>query len=293
MTTRFLCEEAAKQVPYLMQTAQDWRLGVVTLSETKGLSERPVLSPVEACPEPSRRGFFAPLRMTWFKCLVVKYTEVMRSSFARAHSAGYCSQFFSLSLSVSLFLCLPFPSLARAGHGFASAFGNIEWLPDPGRSPDSVLYRLDAIREESQLLLARTTTDKVRLCLTFAREKLAETEAMARVENPIAAATAAERYQSYLERTKQLVSNEVADKESLAEQFATALLEHQYILSVIYPELPVSTRAGVLQAITTAHEQYQEVAKLLPPKKKGALFFKEEEVRWSVDMATRADGGGT
>jgi|GEM_PF-1135435 len=198
-----------------------------------------------------------------------------------------------LGLCFTFCLTLSLPPIALAGHGFASAFGNIEWLPDPGRSPDSVLYRLDAIREEGQLLLARTAADKVRLCLTFAREKLAEVEAMIRAENSAAAATAAGRYRDYLERTKQLVSNEAADKESLAEQFATALLEHQYILSVIYPELPVSTRAGVLQAITTAHEQYQEVVKLLPPKKKGALFFKEEEVRWSVDMATRADDGGT
>jgi uncharacterized protein DUF5667 len=232
--------------------------------------------------------FFASLRMTWLDTVIVKCTNVTLSGFTRAYSVRYGSQFFFLSLSV--FLCLP--SLALAGHGFASAFGNIEWLPDPGRTPDSVLYRLDAIREQSQLLLARTTADKARLCLTFAREKLAELEAMTKAENTPAATTAAQRYQGYLERTKQFVSNETGDKEALAEQFATALLEHQYILSVIYPELPVSTRVIVLQAITVAHDHYQEIAKLLPPKKKGALFFKEEEVRWSVDMATRTDEAG-
>lgn len=208
----------------------------------------------------------------------------------RAHSAHYSSWLFSLSLS--LFLCPFLPSLALAGHGFSSAFGNLEWLPDPGRSPDSALYRLDAIREQSRLFLARTRVDKVRLCLTFAREKLAEVEAMIKAENAAAGTTAAEQYRAYLERTKQLVSEETVDKESLAEQFATALLEHQYILSVIYPELPASTRAGILNAITMAHKHYQDVAKLLPSKKKGALFFKEEEVRWSVDMATRDDDGG-
>jgi hypothetical protein len=70
---------------------------------------------------------------------------------------------------------------------------------------------------------------------------------------------------------------------------ANALLEHQYILSVIYEELPARSRAVVPQVIAAAQERYQDVTKILPPKKKGALFFREEEVRWSVQMATRAD----
>jgi hypothetical protein len=41
--------------------------------------------------------------------------------------------------------------------------------------------------------------------------------------------------------------------------------------------------------MTEAHDDYQEVIRELPPKKKGSLFFKEEEVRWSVQMAARAD----
>ncbi len=211
---------------------------------------------------------------------------------ARSTSCSYRS--LSRSLSLSVFLCLYFllPSSAFAGHGFASAFGNIEWLPDPGRNPNSPLYQLDTIREESQLLFARTTPEKLRLCLKFAREKLAEVDAMVRAENATAATTAAERYRQYLGRAQQLVSSEANDREMFADQLATALLEHQYILSVIYEELPVSTRAIVPQTITFAHARYQEVVQFLSLKKKGALFFKEEEVRWSVDMATRRDETG-
>ena len=57
---------------------------------------------------------------------------------------------------------------------------------------------------------------------------------------------------------------------------------------MIYEELSADARAVVLQVITTAQERYQHIAQLLPPKKKGALFFKEEEVRWSIQMAMRA-----
>jgi hypothetical protein len=178
-----------------------------------------------------------------------------------------------------------------AGHGFVTAFGNIEWLPEPGRSPDSVWYTLDAVREEGQLLLARTPDARVALCLSFAREKLAELEAMVKAENSRAAQVAADWYQTYLNRAKAVVEGqtEQTKKEALAESTANALLEHQYIIATIYPDLPLSSRQILLQTAAAAGEQYQLVAKLLPAKKKGALFFKEEEARWSLQMAGRAD----
>ncbi|MGE0825704.1 MAG: DUF5667 domain-containing protein [Candidatus Binatia bacterium] len=190
---------------------------------------------------------------------------------------------------VFFFLSLGLPVSACAGHGFASAFGNIEWLPEPGRTPDSTFYRLDMIREESQLFLAHTPKDKLTLCLIFAREKLAELEAMVKTENVAAAKIAAEYYQHYIDRATELIAEDAPDKEALTETLAAALLEHQYILSVIYEELPVSTRAIVPLTITAAKERYDEVAARLSPKKRGAFFFKEEEVRWSVEMAKRLD----
>ena len=269
------------------------------MSETKNPSERPGVSLVEGffakvIRSVLRLRCFAPtlgmsggegLRMTHSKSHRVRCLHVLWFDLGRLLS-------FSRTLAFCLSLTLGLPSATLAGHGFASAFGNVEWLPPPGRAPDSTLYRLDAVREESQLLLARTATDKMRLYLTFTREKLAEVEAMVKAENSAAAATAAERYTAYLDRAEEGVKNDTGETEVLAEMLATALLEHQYILSVIYAELPVSTRSVVRQTITTAHERYQAVAKLLSPKKKGAFFFKEEEVRWSVDMATRADEAG-
>src|SRR6266545_7938750 len=97
-------------------------------------------------------------------------------------------------------LLLLAPARALAGHGFMSAFGNIEWLPEPGRTPDSPWYRLDAWQEEGKLLLARDPEAKARLCLTFAREKLAELEAMVKAENASTAEIAAGRYREYVDR---------------------------------------------------------------------------------------------
>lgn len=184
------------------------------------------------------------------------------------------------------------PVLTFAGHGFMTAFGNIEWLPEPGSTPDSPWYQFDTWQEQGELWLARTPEEKIRLCLTFAREKLAELEAMVTGNNRDAAEQAARQYRAYIEQARHLLDHELADKEPSAEDMANALLEHQYILSLVYEELPVGARAVVPRVITVAQKHYTEVSGLLPPKKKGALFFKEEEVRWSVQMATRADENG-
>ncbi len=178
-----------------------------------------------------------------------------------------------------------------AGHGFITAFGNIEWLPEPGRTPDSALYKLDALKEEGKLLLTREPEAKLQLYITFAREKLAELEAMVKANNHEAAQTAAEWRQTYSKRIQVLLDEQTdpGKKEALAETTANALLEQQYILSVDYPDLPAPSRQLVLQTATDIGKQYQDIIKLLPAKKKGALFFKEEEVRWSLQMAERAD----
>lgn len=201
----------------------------------------------------------------------------------------------SLSLRQGVFLlcvllslvCIP---IVQAGHGFATSFGNIEWLPEPGESPDSTWYQADAWQEEGQLWLAETPAQKVTLYLTFAREKLAEVEAMIKAENATAAQTATTYYTDYITRGRQLIDDSSDEsQETLAEEMATALLEHQFILSVIYEELPKATRGVVPSILEAAQTHYEEVSQVLPRKKKGALFFKEEEVRWSVQMALRAD----
>lgn len=181
------------------------------------------------------------------------------------------------------------PVVTSAGHGVLTAFGNIEWLPDPGYTPDSLWYPLDTWQEEGQLLLAPQPEEKIRLCVTFTREKLAELEAMVTANNLDAAEQAVSRYRAYLAQAGQLLGRELADRESSAELIANALLEQQYILSLIYEDLPVGVRAGVLRVLAVAQEHYAQVSSLLSPRKKGALFFKEEEVRWSVQMAMRVD----
>lgn len=181
---------------------------------------------------------------------------------------------------------------AWAGHGFMSSFGNIEWLPEPGETPDSAWYTFDGWEEESQLWRAGNAADQTPLYLSFAREKLAEVEAMVEAENAVAAKVAADRYQDYMARAGRLISAldpDTPDTQGLAATAATALLEHQYILAIIYEELPAGSRGVVPFLLKTAQSQYADLSRVLSRKTKGSLFFKEEEVRWNVQMVLRAE----
>ncbi len=188
---------------------------------------------------------------------------------------------------------------AFAGHGFMSAFGNVEWLSEPGRTPDSTWYRLDTWYEEGQLWLAETPLEKFQLSLSFAGEKLAEAENMLNVQNTAAAQIATDQYWSYIDRAEQAIATPPGEQEEisqgrveLVERLATALLEHQYVLTIIYtelPKLPLEARSVLREVFTIAQKRYAAVADRLPRKTRGALFFKEEEVRWSIEMAIRTD----
>ncbi len=202
----------------------------------------------------------------------------------------------SCSLQNGLIVCLLFiSSPAVAGHGFVTTFGDIEWLPEPGRTPDTVGYQLDSWSEVGQLWLAMTTRQVVDLSLGFAREKLAEAEAMLTVQDTVAARVALEQYWYYIDWAEQALpqAEDVQNGESIAlvEMLTTHLLEHQYILTIIHTDLSVESRGILREVFTTAQQRYPRIAERLPRKKRGALFFKEEEVRWSVEMVLREEAG--
>ncbi len=202
----------------------------------------------------------------------------------------------SRSLQNGLLVCLFLVSSpAAAGHGFVTTFGGIEWLPDPGRTPDTVGYQLDSWSEAGQLLLATTARQVVDLSLSFAREKLAEAEAMLTAQDTAAARVALERYWYYIDQAERALP-QGADRQdedviALIETLSIHLLEHQYILTIIHPDLSVESRDILRGVFMTAQQRYPRIADRLPRKKRGALFFKEEEVRWSVDMALREEAG--
>ncbi len=183
---------------------------------------------------------------------------------------------------------------AMGGHGFMTTFGNIEWLPEPGRTPDQPWYAADRLQEAARLWAAGTPNERLDLSLGFAREKLAELEAMLISENSNAAKTAIDQYWNYLRRAKDSIPPHIGQKQKkvyeMTETLTNHLLEHQYILTIIYYDLPVTSRPLLKAFFRDSQEFYPTVADQMPRKSRGSLFFKEEEVRWAIEMAMRDDG---
>ena len=191
----------------------------------------------------------------------------------------------ALLLMMSLLIAAP----ARAGHGMLNAFAGIEWLPAAGTTPDAPYYALDTWDESLRLKLAKTSDAVIDLALHDAREKLAELEAMIRARKEVAARVAIDRYRALIEAASAQMND--ASPPTIAK-FATALLEHQYIVSTDYMDLPRDARLIIKEVVATASAHYAEVSHRLPRPAKDALVFKEEEVRWSWDMARAADEQG-
>jgi hypothetical protein len=189
---------------------------------------------------------------------------------------------------VLLALCVPWP--AGAGHGLMNAFAGIEWLPPAGTTPDQFLYPLDRLQEQLELGLAADDTGRLRRAQAQARERLAELEAMLRTGNRSGVTRAIEEYRSALDAASQILA--ATQDIELLRAHAEEILAQRYIVSTDYQELPRATRGLVTPMMDAAGMHYERWAARLPQRVKDALFFKEEEVRWSWDMAIAADEQG-
>lgn len=176
-----------------------------------------------------------------------------------------------------------------AGHGLMNSFGGIEWLPDPGATPNQFVYRVDLMDEGIALRLARSSDEEMALYLRFAREKLAEVSTMIKAGDASSAAVAIDVYRDYIERAAATIVDDPADAVvDRRHRFIAALLEHIYIMSLEYLDMPLEIRAAVSPVFTSTMDHYDAQSAELSKREKDALFFKEEEIRWSLEMIRQA-----
>jgi len=166
-----------------------------------------------------------------------------------------------------------------------NAFAGIAWLPPAGTTPDSPWYAADRLQERSALALADAAA-RPDLIDAIAREKLAEAEAMLRAGKLDAAATALTHWQA-------LAQTRVAEAApSQQGQAVNALLEQQYIALTDYLDLPRAHRLPLLTAARAVASACTGLLAQLPRREREGLFFRAEEVRWSLEMAAAADEQG-
>lgn len=174
-----------------------------------------------------------------------------------------------------------------AGHGLLNAFAGIAWLPPAGTTPDSPWYPADRWQERAALALA-DVSERPTLADAIAREKLAEAEAMLKEGKTASAATALSAWQETVQAL-------IATTEALPtgrREVANALLEQQYIAMTDYQDLPRTHRAPLLAATRSVGEACLKLLAQLSQSEREGLFFRTEEVRWSLEMAAAADAQG-
>lgn len=185
-------------------------------------------------------------------------------------------------------LLLLVPLSPQAGHGLMNSFGDVEWLPEPGILPGDTWYFVDSLVEDAQCFWAELRGRPIAWPLGFAKEKLAEANALIRAHDEAGAKLAIARYLALLERATAIAN--AAETAEPRYQFINAVLEHVYILSADYVDLPLGIRASALSEwFAAAMAAFHEQRAALTTDEQNALFFKEEEIRWSVEMTTQAD----
>ena len=194
---------------------------------------------------------------------------------------------------VLISITLAVPSTASAGHGLMKAFGDVEWLPNPGRTPDQIGYVFDRWEEHARLALASTSTERYTLSLQFAREKLAEVESLVKRNEIEPTQIAIADYREYIAiAAREITTLDASTQREFNQQYAIALLEHRYIMSVNYLDLPRGSRPLISEVIDAAIVQYELISPRVGDAFKASLFFKLEEVRWSWEVAQQADEQG-
>jgi len=188
------------------------------------------------------------------------------------------------ALGVAL-LCWTLP--LWAGHGMLNAFAGIAWLPPAGTTPDQPWYAADRLEERAALALAEPAA-RPALAEAIAREKLAEAEVMLKAGKTDAAAEALSAWQEAVEAMRAAVTATPAARRVVVN----ALLEQQYIALTDYLDLPRDTRVPLLTATRAVSEACGALLAELPRGEREGLFFRAEEVRWSLEMAAAADAQG-
>ena len=91
------------------------------------------------------------------------------------------------------------PFQVSAGHGLMNSFGNIEWLPETGLTPDQIIYPVDNWLEQVELFLTSDNSRIRDIYWKFMKEKLAEIVDMTKKKLTSDAKVASGKYLQYLQ----------------------------------------------------------------------------------------------
>ena len=178
----------------------------------------------------------------------------------------------------------------NAGHGFMNSFSEVQWFPDPGTLPSEMAYHLDMLQEQFKLSITSTPSEKISLVLELALEKLSE--ASTEIKRGLVESTllALNNYERYMDLAESLVTDGDPDKRQIdSPEIIQKQFEHAYLIGVDYTDMPLGSREMFADFFAKNLARHEKLKTMLDKKAIDSLFFKEEEIRWSIEMTKQAD----
>lgn len=181
----------------------------------------------------------------------------------------------------------PFPLLLTimltAATFIPSAVSQTE-IPPAGITPDSPLYTVKVAIEQLQLMLTFNNTEKVRLHLQFAGERLAELRQMTERHRFEYTQELCTQYENHINQSVAIAGNNTA----LCELIAIITAKHQVVLERVYEMAPDYAKPSIQKAMN-ASKTGQEQALINIEKEQGRT--RTEEVRRNMEEARKEQMG--
>lgn len=164
-----------------------------------------------------------------------------------------------------------------------SAFSQVE-IPPAGITPDSPLYTVKIAIEQLQLTLTFNNTEKVRLHLQFAGERLAELKQMTERHRFEYTQELCIRYENHINQSVAIAGNNTA----LCKLIAITTAKHQVVLEKVYGMVPDYAKPFIQKAANVS-KTGQEQTLMNIQRREGPE--KTEEVRRVMEKARKEQMG--
>lgn len=189
---------------------------------------------------------------------------------------------------------IAFSPSVLGGHGFMNSFADVEWFPEPGILPSELGYSFDIAAERAALSLALDTAQKIDLALNHAAEKLSEASAEIKNNSLPEVTQALDHYAYYMGVcTDLMLHHGQATNNDLIEKYPAKIIErqmeHLYLISIDYTDMPLNSRKIFTSFFSQGMSRLEKLKAATSEKYHESLFFKEEELRWNIEMTVQAD----
>jgi hypothetical protein len=139
------------------------------------------------------------------------------------------------------------PSMVAAMVVAAALLGNVTMTASASALPGELLYPVKRLAERAELTLVGDEDARRSLQFRHAEERLRETEALARRGESGRAAEAAADYAAAVEALRPVAAG--PDQDTLEEDLASRLVEHQERLRMVLRAAPEAARPGLVRAV--------------------------------------------